>query len=283
MSAIALAQASSGVEGAISGVAGIPVAFFVGMVSFFTPCILPLLPGYLSYVSGVTGEELETGARRSRVVAGTLLFVLGFASVFTLLGYATASAADSLGFLLDNTSTLNRIAGVFVIVMGLAFLSTIFAGTFQGWKERGGLRSGIATPGLAFARFFAMERRIDKRPAVGVAGALPLGAAFAVGWTPCVGPGLATILALAGTEGSGFRGAVLLLSFSLGFGLWFVLGGLAFRRATRAVAFLRRHTRGLTLVGGTFLLAIGILLVTNYWGTVISPLQRWLVRYTPPI
>jgi len=282
--AFLIAQTSSGgVEGAISGVAGIPVAFFVGMVSFFTPCILPLLPGYLSYVSGVTGEELQTGAHRSRVLVGTLLFVIGFASVFTLLGYATASATNRLGFLLDNLSVVNRIAGVFVIVMGLAFLSTVFAGTLQKWNEPGGVRSTFAGAGLAFGRFFAMERRIEGRPGVGVVGALPLGAAFAVGWTPCVGPGLATILTLAATERSGLRGAVLLLSFSLGFGVWFVLGGLAFRRATRAVAFLRRHMRALTLVGGTFLLTIGILLVTNYWGNVIAPLQRWLVRYTAPI
>lgn len=282
MIAAMLAQTPD-VEGAIAGAAGIPVAFVVGMVSFFTPCILPVLPGYLSYVSGVSGEELESGAKRSRVFLGTLLFVLGFGSVFTLLGYATASAVNSLGFLLDHFSTVNRVAGVFVIVMGLAFLSTLSVARIQGWRQGGGVRSVVARPALTFARLVGMERRIDTRPGVGVVGAFPLGAAFAVGWTPCVGPGLATIFAVAGTEGSGARGALLLSSFSLGFGIWFILGGLAFRRATGAVAFLRRHMRGLTLVGGTFLLTIGILLVTNYWGNLMAPIRRWLVRFTPPI
>jgi cytochrome c-type biogenesis protein len=275
--------AESGVEGAIAGAAGIPVAFFVGVVSFFTPCILPLLPGYLSYVSGVSGEELESGAKRSRVLLGTLLFVLGFASLFTLLGYAVASTTGRLSFLLDHFSVVTRVAGVLVIVMGLAFLSTLSVRQFQGWKERGGVRAGVASVGLGIAHVFGAERRVEVRSRVGVLGAFPLGAAFAVGWTPCVGPGLATIFAVASTEGSGLRGALLLLAFSLGFGVWFVLGGLAFRKATRAVAFFQRHMRGLTLVGGVFLLAIGVLLVTNYWNTLLNPFRRWLVRYTPPI
>jgi cytochrome c-type biogenesis protein len=278
-----IALLAQGVEGAVSGAAGLPVAFFVGVASFFTPCILPLLPGYLSYVSGVSGQELETGAKRSRVFVGTVLFVLGFASLFTLLGYAVASATDRLGFLLDNFSIVTRVAGVFVILMGLAFLSTLSVRRLQGWRERGGVRAGIARVGLVFARVFGSERRLEIPSRVGVFGAFPLGAAFAVGWTPCVGPGLATIFAVASTEGSGLRGALLLLAFSLGFGVWFVLGGLAFRRATRAVAFLRRHMRGLTLVGGTFMLAIGILLVTDYWNTLLNPFRRWLVNFTPPI
>jgi len=277
-----LAQAG-GVEGAIAGPAGVIVAFIVGMVSFFSPCILPVLPGYLSYVSGVSGEELESGERRSRVVLGTTLFVLGFAAVFTLLGYATASAVDSLGFLLDHFSVVNRVAGVFVILMGLAFLSTLSVRTFTRWREEGGFRARPAAVGLAFARVVGMERRLDARPNAGIAGAFPLGAAFAVGWTPCVGPGLSTIFVIAQTQGSGFRGALLLFSFSLGLGIWFILGGLAFRRATRAIAWLRRHMRALVLVGGTFLLTIGIMLVTDYWNTVLSPVRRWLVRFTPPI
>ncbi|MFY9586431.1 MAG: cytochrome c biogenesis protein CcdA [Actinomycetota bacterium] len=279
---IVLAQAG-GVEGAIAGPAGILVAFVVGMVSFFSPCILPVLPGYLSYVSGVSGEELESGARRGRVVLGTTLFVLGFAAVFSLLGYATASAVDSLGFLLDHFSVVNRIAGVFVILMGLAFLSTLSVRTFQRWREQGGTRAGVARVGLGFARVVGMERRLDAKPMAGVAGAFPLGAAFAIGWTPCVGPGLSTIFVIAGTQGSGLRGGVLLFSFSLGLGIWFILGGLAFRRGTRAVAWLRRHMRTLVAIGGTFLLTIGILLVTDYWNTLLSPFRRWLVNFTPPI
>lgn len=271
---------TQGVEGAVSGPAGIPVAFVVGMVSFFSPCILPLLPGYLSYVSGVTGEELETGARRSRVLAGTALFVLGFAFVFTLLG-ATASAVG--GFLLDRYTLVERAAGVFVMLMGLAFLLTVSTRRLVENSEAGGARGTIARGGLALARVVGQERGLRARTYGGVIGALPLGAAFAVGWIPCVGPGLATILTLASTEGSALRGAVLLFSFSLGFGLWFVLGGLAFRRATRAVAAIRRHINALTLAGGVFLLTIGILLTTNQWAKVMAPLRRWLVRFTPPI
>ena len=279
MSAIILAQ-SEGVQGAISGAAGIPVAFFVGVLSFFTPCILPLLPGYISYVSGVTGEELEAGKRRRRVLAGTLLFTLGFALVFTALG-ATFSAVG--GLLLDHFSIVNRIAGVFVILMGVAFLLTVSTKRLVAVSNTGGARAAAARGSLVLARFVGQERGPEGRPSAGLIGALPLGMAFAVTWTPCVGPGLATILTLAGSEGSALRGATLLFSFSLGFGVWFVLGGLAFRRATGAVAAIRRHLPALTFVGGVFLIAIGILLVTNLWGDVLAPFRRWLARFTPPI
>jgi cytochrome c-type biogenesis protein len=279
MIAAVLAQSTS-VEGAIAGAAGIPVAFVVGMVSFFTPCILPLLPGYLSYVSGVSGEELEAGARRSRVLVGTLLFVLGFALIFTALG-ATASAVG--GFFLDHFPLVERISGIFVIVMGIAFLLTISTRWLMTTSESGGVLAPVARGGLAVARVVGQERGMHGGSSAGVVGALPLGAAFAVTWTPCVGPGLATVLTIAGSEGSVARGALLLFSFSLGFGLWFVLGGLAFRRATRAVAAIRRRMTALTLVGGVFLIAIGTLLVTNQWGNLLAPVRRWLVRFTPPI
>jgi cytochrome c-type biogenesis protein len=280
MSAFVLAQTSSGVEGAISGVAGIPVAFFVGVLSFFTPCILPLLPGYISYVSGVSGEELEAGTKRKRVLAGTLLFTLGFALVFTALGAATSVVG---GWLLDHFSVVNRIAGVFVILMGVAFLLTVSTRWLVAATQTGGVRAAAAKSGLVLARFVGQERGLEGRPSAGLIGALPLGAAFAVTWTPCVGPGLATILTLAGSEGSALRGAILLFSFSLGFGIWFVLGGLAFRRATGAVSAIRRHLPALTFIGGVFLIAIGVLLVTNQWGNLLAPFRRWLARFTPPI
>ncbi len=276
-----LAQASESVQGAIAGPAGILVAFVVGMISFFSPCIFPLLPGYLSYVSGVSGEEIDTGARRARVLAGTLLFTLGFAIVFTMLGFATGSLTGSFGFLLGPTA--ERVAGAIVILMGLAFLSTLFVRTLEGWARGGGGRSGIGRAGVAMAKVFGTERRLEYRASAGIAGALPLGAAFAIGWIPCVGPGLGTILTIAGGGGSGPRGAALLLAFSFGFGVWFILGGLAFYKATKALAFLRRNLRTLTAVGGVFLLTIGALLVAGLWGDVIGPLQRWATRFTPPI
>jgi cytochrome c-type biogenesis protein len=281
VSAVVLAQSVEGVKGAITGPAGIPVAFVVGVVSFFTPCILPLLPGYISYVSGVSGEDLEAGRRRSRVLVGTVLFTLGFAIVFTLLG-ATASALG--GFLLERQRLIERVAGVFVILMGIAFLLTVSSKRLVAASQRKGFQATAARGGLVLARLVGQERGLKARSSAGLIGAMPLGMAFAVTWIPCVGPGLATIITLAGTEGSALRGALLLFSFSLGFGIWFILGGLAFRRATRAVAVIRRHLSALTFVGGAFLITIGVLLVTNQWGALVGPIQTWLNRlFTPPI
>lgn len=277
---VAVLAARPGVEGAIAGAAGVPVAFLVGVVSFFTPCILPVLPGYLSYVSGVSGEELEAGTQRRRVLAGTVLFMLGFAAIFTALG-ATASVVG--GFLLDRITIINRVAGAFVIVMGVAFLLTVWTKRLVAAQDAGGARGRLASGGLVLARIVGQERGLHMRSSAGVLGAFPLGAAFGVTWVPCVGPGLATILTLAGSEGSALRGAILLFSFSLGFGVWFVIGGLAFRRATAAVAVIRRHLTALTFVGGLFLLTIGVLLVTNKWDAIMAPVRRWLVRFTPPI
>lgn len=275
-----LAQ-SAGVEGAIAGPAGIPVAFVVGMIGFLSPCCLPLLPGYISYMSGVGGEDLKAGAQRRRVLRATLLFVLGFAIIFTALG-ATASALG--GFLLDRLSVINRVAGAFIIVMGLVFLSSLFARALTRLAGGdGSLVPRLARGGLRVVGVFMRERSLSARPAAGVKGALPLGMAFAVGWTPCVGPGLATILTVAGTEGSAGRGAVLLFSFSLGFGVWFILGGLAFRRALGAVKWVRRHVAVITAVGGLFMVTIGVLLVTNVWYTVLAPLRRLINNFAPPI
>lgn len=258
LAAAGIVAAAPAVDQALSaGPAGIPVAFLVGMASFFTPCILPLVPGYLSFMSGLSGETLEAGRGRRSVLLATGLFVLGFAVVFTMLG-ATASALGS--FVYDNITWFNRIAGVIVIVMGIAFL----------------------LPGAI--RVLETERRpLLARVHSGTAGAFPLGVAFAVGWTPCVGPGLGTILTLAAAERSVSRGAILLFSFSLGFGVWFVLGGLAFRRATNALGWLRRRQRVLQVVGGGLLLGIGVLLVTDKWLEVMAPLRRLIVNYAPPI
>ncbi len=246
--AVALLATAEAVDRAILGPLGIPVAFLVGMVSFFSPCILPLVPGYLSFVSGLSGEALDSPSARKRILGGTLLFVLGFSLVFTALG----AAATGLGFyVLANQAVFERIAGSIVIVMGLSFL----------------------VPGM----FRVLER--ERRPFLsrvkpGVAGAFPLGLAFAIGWIPCVGPGLGTILTLSTGERSIGRGAVMLFAFSLGFGVWFILGGLAFRRATSAVAALRRHQQGLRVAGGVFLLTIGVLLVSGLWGAIMAPIRR---------
>jgi cytochrome c-type biogenesis protein len=271
--------AQSGVQDAVTGSAGIPVAFAIGMVSFFSPCVLPLVPGYLSYVSGVSAQDLAAGESRGRVVGATALFVLGFAVVFTALG-ATASALGAA--LTDNLSTLQRIGGSVVIVMGLGFLSTLAIKPMQRLAAGNGARHVVGRVGLRFAGVFAAERG-GPRARAGVGGALPLGAAFAVSWTPCVGPGLGAILTMAGTQGQVGRGAILLLAFSLGFGVWFVLGGLAFRRASRAFDVVRRHLRTMVLAGGAFMVAIGIFMVLDYWDDVLAPLRTWINHWAPPI
>ncbi len=249
------------VEGALLGPVGIVVAFLVGVISFFSPCILPLLPGYLSFVSGLSSEEMDSTRGRRRVVAGTSLFVLGFAVVFTALG---ASAGAVGQFLFEPGSgrfaLVNRIAGGIVIVMGLAFLA----------------------PSLM--RFLEVERRpLMSKVKPGLPSAFPLGLAFAVGWTPCVGPGLGVILTLGAAEGTVVQAMLLLFFFSLGFGVWFILAGLGFRRAVGASHWLRQHTRVLQAVGGTFMLAIGGLLVSGLWEELLAPLRRLINTFAPPV
>ncbi|HLW18603.1 MAG TPA: cytochrome c biogenesis protein CcdA [Actinomycetota bacterium] len=250
--------ASGGVNGALLGPVGFVVAFFVGTVSFFSPCILPLLPGYLSFVSGLSGEESDqTKAARRRTLLGVGLFVLGFATMFTGLGLAASAVGD---FLLKHLSSINRIAGAVVIIMGLAFL----------------------VPGIF--PFLEKERRpFFSRVKPGIAGAYPLGLAFAAGWTPCVGPGLGVMLTLGATQGSAWRASLLLFFFSMGFGVWFLLAGLGLRRAFIASAWLRARLRIVQAIGGVFMIAIGILLVTDQWNNVIAPLQRLINKFAPPI
>ncbi|HEV2686731.1 MAG TPA: cytochrome c biogenesis protein CcdA [Actinomycetota bacterium] len=254
----ALLATTAGVRGALLGPVGFVVAFFVGTVSFFSPCILPLLPGYLSFVSGLSGEESEqTRAARRRTLFGVGLFVLGFATMFTGLGIAASAVGD---FLLKHLSSINRVAGAVVIVMGLAFLA----------------------PRLF--PFLEKERRpFFSRVKPGIAGAYPLGLAFAAGWTPCVGPGLGVMLTLGATQGSAWRAALLLFFFSMGFGVWFLLAGLGLRRAFIASAWLRARLRIVQAIGGGFMIVIGILLVTDQWNNVIAPLQRLVNKFVPPI
>lgn len=254
---VQIAPSGSELEGSLLGPAGFMIAILVGMISFFSPCILPLLPGYLSFVSGLSGEEMEKGQQRRRVILGTSLFTLGFATVFTALG-ATASLVGS--FLIDHILFINRFAGGIVIVMGLAFMAP------------------------RFMRFAEVERRpFMQRVRPGLGGAFPLGLAFAVGWTPCVGPGLGIMLTLGTLEGQVATGALLLFFFSVGFGIWFVLAALGMRRALGASAWLRKHTRSLQAIGGVFLVALGVLLVTDLWSDLINPLRRLIDQFAPPV
>jgi cytochrome c-type biogenesis protein len=229
---------------------GLLVAFAAGMVSFLSPCVLPLVPGYLSLMSGVGTAELAVATKTDtrRLLRATLLFVAGFTVVFVALG-AAASAVGQL--LIDHQRGLNQIAGTVVIVMGLAM-------------------AGVVTPA-----FLQREKRAHVSPSkLGVFGAPVMGMAFAFGWTPCLGPVLASVLSIAAVESTLGRGVSLLLAYSLGLGVPFVVTGLAFGRLAGTLGWVKRHARTINLVSGLLLAAFGVLLLTNR----LSRLSGWLVR-----
>ena len=241
------------------------LALVAGVVSFTSPCTLPLLPGFVSYVSGLSGAgtvagssgRLDAPARR-RVLAGSLLFLVGFSAVFTALG-ATSSA---VGFLLvRNLPTINVVGGGFVVLMGLA------------------------TAGLVRLPFLHRELRTDlRRWQPGPGGALPLGAAFAFGWTPCVGPVLASILATAAGTATVGRGALLLLAYSLGLGLPFLLLARGMARGGGRLGWLRRHSRRIEIAGGVLLVAMGVAMMTGGWTVLMSRMLAFYARLGwPPI
>lgn len=232
---------------------GPALAFAAGVVSCASPCVLPLLPGYLSFISG-TGEEDR------RPLLPMLLFVLGFALVFTSLG-----AFSSVFVPVLRSPVATRVAGL--LVAGVGVLMVLYA-----------IRVG--SPAL-----FAERRPFLARVRPGPVSALPLGMAFAAGWTPCIGPVLAGILGLAVAQGGGAWGAVLLFAYSLGLGLPFVLIGLGVRRLTGALAFVRRNYHWFAGTGGAILVAIGVLLATDLWVPLLSRLGvlRLVQGFTPPI
>jgi cytochrome c-type biogenesis protein len=233
--------------------AALLVAAAAGFVSFASPCVLPLVPGYLSYMSGLSGAEVDAGASgrsgsvTARVTLAALLFVVGFSLVFVALGAALGGLTS---WLIANREPVTRVAGVLVIALGL-FMA-----------------------GLVKAPWLYRERRVraDRVPA-GLAGALPLGMVFGLGWTPCIGPTLGAVLGLAAATGGAARGAVLLFAYSLGLGIPFLLAGLGFRFAIGWFAGLRRHVHRLELAGGVLLVAIGVLLVTGLWTDFLIWLQ----------
>lgn len=227
------------------------LAFAAGVLSFTSPCALPLMPGYVSYITAREGDpaaDVRDARPSSRTVMSALLFVGGFTIVFTALG-ASASAAS--GVLLANRTVLAQIGGALIIAFGL-----VLAGV-------------VRVPMLM------RERRLDlSRIRPGPAGAMPLGMAFAIGWVPCVGPVLASILTLAAAETSVSQGALLLGIYSAGLGLPFIGLAVAASRLTPVVRFLRRRARIVELVGGGLLVVMGVLLVTNQWTRLFAPLLR---------
>jgi cytochrome c-type biogenesis protein len=240
----------------MSALAPFALAFVAGIISFTSPCCLPLMPGYVSYVSGIASDASTSGqgavALRSRTMLAALLFVMGFAITFTLMG---AAASELGGLILRNRLVLGRIAGVFVIVMGLA------------------------TIGLLHIPFLHRERRFDlARIRPGPAGALPLGMAFAIGWTPCIGPVLAGILTAAATVGGAWRGAALLFVYSLGLGVPFLLLAFGVAKTGRLFGWLRRHGRAIEVLGGSVLVLMGVLMITGRWIQLFAPLLRIFSR-----
>ncbi|WP_149182371.1 cytochrome c biogenesis protein CcdA [Streptomyces sp. TRM49041] len=224
----------------------LPVAVLGGLVSFFSPCVLPLVPGYLSYVTGVTGTDLAE-ARRGRLALGATLFVLGFSAVFisggALFGYSGQ-------WLLDHRETLSRILGVLMIVMGVLFMGLM--------------------PWLTQREF-----RFHKRPAAGLVGAPLIGVLFGVGWTPCVGPTLTAVNALALSEASAGRGAVLTLAYCLGLGVPFIVAAVAFRKALGAFGWVKRHYAWVMRIGGGMMILTGLLLLTGVWDVLVQDMQSW--------
>lgn len=220
------------------------VAALAGLVSFLSPCILPLVPGYVSYVTGLSGADLASPQHhRGRVLAGCALFIAGFTAVFTLISFAFSTLG---GVLVSNTAWLERVAGVLIIVMGLAFLGAI--------------------PGL--------DRlvRVQKLPRAGLYAAPVLGAVFALSWTPCLSPTLTAVLALGATQDGTARGVTLAIAYCLGLGLPFLLFGLGFRKMMDVFTFFKRHSRTLTRVGGIAMILIGLALVTGLW----TEAMNWL-------
>lgn len=218
------------------------VAALAGLVSFASPCTLPLMPGYVSYVTGMSGQELSKDRRVGRVLLGALLFVAGFTAVYTTVVFALQSAGRAL---LTNSSTLETVAGVVMIAMGLMFIGLI--------PTRGG---------------FAPRWR----PTVGLAGAPLFGAVFALSWIPCTSPVLAAITSLAVIQDGTARGIGLMIAYCAGLGAPFVLFAVGMHRLAGALDFLKRHGRAISIAGGVMLCLVGVALVTGAW----TEFTNWL-------
>ena len=272
-----MSVADSFVDAVTSGslLLAIPVAAIAGLVSFLSPCVLPLVPGYLSFVTGLTGDELgdhrgsrpradgdllvdertalqqktaqPTAVRRGRVLAGSLLFVAGFSAVFITSGALFGGLGSALA---GNQRTVDLVLGVLTIGLGLVFLGLL--------------------PGLQ------REVRFHRLPSPGVAGAPLLGVLFGIGWTPCLGPTLAAVQTLAYREASAGRGALLTAAYCAGLGIPFVLTGLGMRHALGAFAVVKRHYDLVLKVGGGLLVLVGLMLVSGLWEDVMVGLRGWV-------
>jgi cytochrome c-type biogenesis protein len=233
-------------------VVAIPIAILAGLLSFLSPCILPLVPGYLGYIGGVTGADGRPDRRR--LVLGVLLFILGFTLVFTLTNAAFGAIGTWL-YIYDDL--IVRIAGVIVIALGLVFI-----GQFT---------------------FLQRTVRPEWMPRTGLAGAPLLGVVFGLGWTPCLGPTLITISALSLESGSAVQGVVLGIAYSLGLGIPFLLIAIGFGWAATSVAWVKRHIRVINVIGGAMLVLIGVLMVSGLWSILMSQLGAVINSYVTAI
>jgi cytochrome c-type biogenesis protein len=234
----------------------LPLALAAGLVSFLSPCVLPLVPGYLSYVTGLSAAEVfdEAARRRGRLVAGALLFVAGFTFVFVSAGVLLGGFGS---FLIANQLVLQRVLGSLTIVLGLVFVGGL------PWPQR--------------------DLRVHTRPAVGLVGAPVLGMLFGLGWTPCIGPTLGAVMALGIDSGTAARGGLLAVAYCLGLGLPFVVTALAFGRAMTMFGWVRRHHVWVMRAGGLMLVTIGILLVTGAWNDIVTSMRIWVTGFTPAV
>ena len=286
-----------------------PIAAAAGAITFISPCCLPLVPGYLAYATGMSGTDAQTarpradrgagrgaagaglgaaagegaddgaapGGRggvavgappamappappgRGRTIVGTLLFVLGFSALFAVYGAASGSLGGTL--LAHHQGTVTAVLGACTIVLGL-----LFAGVFDRFS------------------FAGRVIRPSVRPRAGLAGAPLLGVMFGLGWTPCIGPTLATVLALSTTSGTASRGAFLAFVYGLGLGVPFLIVAVAFQRSMRVFGYARRHARLVTQIGGALLVAVGVLEVTGAWASVLLWLKiHWIGSYQAPL